>query len=832
MGERLPIFDLIDQGDLAGMQAYLRDHPAAVKAPSASSVSPLFHAVERAVGKFSAPMPNDVIFPIITCLFAHGAMINEYSMLPLRLACESDNGELIAFLLEHGADVNARDITGTTALSGASLTAIPLLIQHGADPAILDQNCGDSPLHTNAYMGNVAALDMFLDHGMNVDIIAPGTLRTPLHVAAFEARLEAVACLIAHGANPSRQDAEGATPRQLAESRLVAKEHGEQIGNSILRTIHADDLQAVIRYLLAAELGEIIPGIYPREKPVAAVVALHDAIEQSDLARVQALLDVNPDLLEALDERQQTPLFHATARTQDYSDDLDKYARAVAVFEALLARGADVNAESTAEREMPICCVLRDHRLMLRLLELGADIHYVGALQMTLLHRVKDAAVARRLLELGADVHAKDFMGKTPLHDEFLSPDMAEVLLAYGADLRTRDDYGHTPLETVRNQQTVAIFLQRGAKVDSRDKEGRTALFGAAQLGDVDQFKLLLTRGADMHSKDNKGYSLLHGIVKGAPRYTGTILLDEYEQRVAGSLEIAKLLLAGGVNVNTQAKDGTTPLHEAARKNWAGIVRLFLEYGANTTRAAANGKTALDITMEYACTEVAALLLAEKCPLIAAVCRGDHRQVQALLDAGNEVNVHDSCGNTPLHWAARLDNDEIITLLLGHGADTNAQNHQRSTPLLIAARWCFPNAAALLLQHGTDVNACDTNYLRVQKFTALHYVAGEVGKSYKDELPPNNAPDSALNQRYYALAELLLSYGAHVNARNALKRTPFHYVQLAEMAAILLRHGADVNARDDKGQTPLGRAEYVAKNVAISDFSALIDVLRTHGGAV
>jgi ankyrin repeat protein len=59
------------------------------------------------------------------------------------------------------------------------------------------------------------------------------------------------------------------------------------------------------------------------------------------------------------------------------------------------------------------------------------------------------------------------------------------------------------------------------------------------------------------------------------------------------------------------------------------------------------------------------------------------------------------------------------------------------------------------------------------------------------------------------LVDLLLAYGADVNARNQRKVTPLHMAArygLARVAEALIRHGADLNARDTNRETPLYRA--------------------------
>ena len=56
---------------------------------------------------------------------------------------------------------------------------------------------------------------------------------------------------------------------------------------------------------------------------------------------------------------------------------------------------------------------------------------------------------------------------------------------------------------------TVALVLERGAKVDAMDNRGRTALMTAAELGHAAIVKQLLAAGAQRSARDREGKSAL-----------------------------------------------------------------------------------------------------------------------------------------------------------------------------------------------------------------------------------------------------------------------------------------------------------------------------------
>jgi len=60
--------------------------------------------------------------------------------------------------------------------------------------------------------------------------------------------------------------------------------------------------------------------------------------------------------------------------------------------------------------------------------------------------------------------------------------------------------------------------------------------------------------------------------------------------------------------------------------------------------------------------------------------------VEFLLDKYLDINVKDKIGNTPLHYAVILENDEIIELLLNKNADPFTQNIEGESPYDLATK--------------------------------------------------------------------------------------------------------------------------------------------------
>ena len=252
------------------------------------------------------------------------------------------------------------------------------------------------------------------------------------------------------------------------------------------------------------------------------------------------------------------------------------------------------------------------------------------------------------------------------------------------------------------------------------------------------------------------------------------------------SLEMAKLLIEHGADVNVDFWDGETPLHSAASNNSLEMAKLLIERGANVSA----------LTRYFRDRSLA--------PLNHAASNNSLEMAKLLIEHGGaDVDPIERDASyiywPPLHEAASNDFLEMAKLLLEHGADVNDQEDSSwgggSVPLHLTASNNSLEMAKLLLDRGADVDATDDD-----GYTPLHYAAEH----------------SALD-----VAKLLLDRGADVDATDDDGYTPLHYAaehSAPDFVKLLLDRGADVNATDDDGRIPLD----IALNRGDSDLQALL----------
>ncbi len=144
---------------------------------------------------------------------------------PLHFATWEENADFARFLLDHHADVNARNKWGRTPLSTAiyeeilvpdRVPTVTLLLEQGADVHAKDE-LGYTPLHMGAF-GEAEIAALLIKHGADVNAV-DNAGETPLHKAVQYPEYKVVQELLRHGALKTLRNNQGLTPVQIAEKR-------------------------------------------------------------------------------------------------------------------------------------------------------------------------------------------------------------------------------------------------------------------------------------------------------------------------------------------------------------------------------------------------------------------------------------------------------------------------------------------------------------------------------------------------------------------------------------------------------------------------------------
>jgi ankyrin repeat protein len=214
----------------------------------------------------------------------------------------------------------------------------------------------------------------------------------------------------------------------------------------------------------------------------------------------------------------------------------------------------------------------------------------------------------------------------------------------------------------------------------------------AAQRGNVQLVKVLLANGADVDIKDRNGRAPIHSAA--------------WE----GHWGPVQVFIGAGADVNAADKGMYTPLHIAAERGHDRMVRLLLSRGADANARNYEGNTPLALAEKDEKESVIELLKPVTVGAFELALRsGDFAEVERLIKDNPKLVSQRIEGSTPLHLAARAGNEKIAELLLAHGASFLAtdESESRLTPLHEAAKQGYADIADLLITMGANPNAMD-----------------------------------------------------------------------------------------------------------------------------
>jgi ankyrin repeat protein len=159
------------------------------------------------------------------------------------------------------------------------------------------------------------------------------------------------------------------------------------------------------------------------------------------------------------------------------------------------------------------------------------------------------------------------------------------------------DGYYRTPAVAAlagRHFQLAQVLHRNGSSVESRGIYELTPLHSAAMYGDLEMVQVLLEYGVDVNTKNKYGSTPLNYVLMG--RHSDP--------------RVARLLIAHGADPNILGCwRGLTPLHHASEKGMIEMVRLLIELGANVEVKDDMGRTPLDIASGKQSEEIIKLLL-------------------------------------------------------------------------------------------------------------------------------------------------------------------------------------------------------------------------------
>jgi ankyrin repeat protein len=387
---------------------------------------------------------------------------------PLLDAAYRDDLKAAGQLIRAGADVKAPNRYGVTPLSAACLNGdgamVELLLDAGANPNFALPG-GETALMTAARTGKVRAVKALIVHGADVNAKEERRGQTALMWAAAEGNVETIEALLAAGADLHARLDSGFTPFLFAvrEGKIDAARALLKAGANVNESI--ETVRAT-----AKRLGY--------RGPRAGTTALHLAVGNAhyDMAAFLMEKDANPNAIEP----GYTPLHLITNVRKPGGGDNDPppdgsgTMTSLQMVRTLVKYGANINARMTKKVNLGL-----------------TGLNTAGATAFLLAAKTADAELMRELAKLGADPLILNVDGSTPL------------MAAAGLGTRSPGEDAGTESEVIEAMQ---VALDLGNDIDAVDKNGETAMHGAAYKNLPGAVEFLAEKGAriEIWNKKNK----------------------------------------------------------------------------------------------------------------------------------------------------------------------------------------------------------------------------------------------------------------------------------------------------------------------------------------
>jgi ankyrin repeat protein len=383
---------------------------------------------------------------------------NRYGVTPLVLAATNGSAVVIEALMKAGADPNAAMPDGQTVLMAAARTgrveAVNALLRGGADPNAYEHRLGETALMWAAAENHADASTALVQHGADVNarsnpadfprfsfgdgIVAlmmtlPRGHWTPLMYAARQGAVDAAGALVAARADLNLTDPEGTTALMLAANNAhydVATLLAEQGADPNVADVTG--MTALYAAVNMNTLGDL-PG-RPAPRPTGRMSVV-------DVARTLLMRGANPNA------RLNKPILQRHHSGGD----------------AALGEGATPFLRAAKTGDVVMMRLLREH---------GAD--------PTLTTKNQTTAIM-----FAAGPASGGLGGSFPVSDA----DKIEAIqfgVQQGVDVNAVDGNGQTALHIAAGQSSeriVVALVERGAKLDIKDKQGRTPIDVARGVG-------------------------------------------------------------------------------------------------------------------------------------------------------------------------------------------------------------------------------------------------------------------------------------------------------------------------------------------------------------
>ncbi len=337
---------------------------------------------------------------------------------------------------------------------------------------------------------------------------------------------------------------------------------------------------------------------------------------------------------------------------------------------------------------------------------------------------IGDLDRVKKALEDGADINNKNISDRmTPLLQAAFKnrQKLVKFLLSNGANKNDKSHSGRNILNyAVQNNELkfTKYLINKGVKIVTFDNDTKDILFTAVQDANYELVKYLLPMFNDLDKYYNINRENTHESIK------TTLLITAIQN---DNIDIAKLLVSSGADINQKNSRGESPLLTAMRNKYYDFAKELLALGADSSVVDIAGNTPLSYAIKASQEDIALEVLKNK-----------NFNIKQYLDTSTfnskpyiyEYYIHQVKDEGKmfnyLHMAARFGMSKVVQRLLDMGMKIDKTSKKETLALDAigwAAWWGRLDTLKLLHKKGSSLYTVYKNY-NPQGQYGLAYAAG------------------------------------------------------------------------------------------------------------
>lgn len=586
----------------------------------------------------------------------------------LELAIESNNKDILDYLIKEGANINFVNINERTLLDEAirmnNYEMVEYLISKGIKS---DKDTLSSSLYyAIKENSSLKIIKYLLSKGADLKNPNIGDIENPIFDSVKNKNYEVLEFLINDGFDIYDLNSDKNTPLDIA---IYNKDY-KSISLLLEKIQFANNKSFKSLFTLLMVNDSVSTNLF-KEKLKKFIETNKSLLSKTDLCMYASFIGDKTIITELLNDRFNINIIDNYKMNAlmwaSFSDNIE-------IVKLLIDKSININAQNeNGLTALMFSCYNNNKDIVKYLLEKDANYKLLNNSKNSAYEicTFKDSLESLLILfDYNDNIDKKYLLNTASYNGSF---NITKYLIKDGVEYSKTEEENTSPLLLASQQgnfDIVKLLIENGVNINEVDKDGNTSLHYSVENNNKEIFKYLVNYGANLNLKNQVGNTPL--------------MLAIYNYQ----LELAKDLINSGADLNIKNEDGWNALMIASSDyTFFPIGEEILVKYSNLEEKTYDGESALMIASTNESTRILNKLISMGAdidtvdndgatPLMWASYHNVLSSLEILLDSKANLEYEDYSGNTALVYATKNNSLEAIDYLIEMGANTKVRNYE------------------------------------------------------------------------------------------------------------------------------------------------------------